>query len=443
MTRTCHPPLHLILCLGALAIVVACAAPPAPPPQAVPTAAPTAAPTAVPMAAPTAAPMAAPTAAPALPPRYDLVLRGATLIDGTGGPPLPDAAVAIRDGRVVAVGRADALAFSGDTPVRELGGATILPGLINAHAHTDTLGDDELRAWARAGVTTVRDLGGPAAELVDRRDRIAAGGDPSLPRLLVSGPIVTVDGSFSIRIYGLSDGVLLVDGPDDARRRIDALLDQGVDLVKIATSGRTDVSWPELSAEEIAAITGAAAARGVRVVAHVDRASALRRAVESGVAEAVHSPRDRIPDDLIALMVARGVGLVPTIAVYEGLALQRGNAVEWRRVIQPVMYDNLARFAAAGGQLAFGDDYGGAPDMRLGMPMDEIRHWAAAGIAPMAIIVAATLGGARACGLEDQLGTIAPGKVADILVVQGDPLADLGALERPLLVLRGGVEVGR
>lgn len=374
-------------------------------------------------------------------PRYDLVLTNATLIDGTGAPPMPNAAVAILGDRIVAVGRAAELIFSPDTPRHDLNGASILPGFINAHAHTSGLSDEDLRAWTRAGITTVRDLGGSPAEVIARRDRIAAGADPSLPRLVVAGPLVTVDNSFSTQIYGPGDQLLLVHGPEDARVKISALLDEGVDLIKIAVSGRTDIRADELSDEEVAAICATAAERGVRVVAHVDRAVALRRAVLNGIGEAVHSPRDRIPDDLIQLMVERGVGLVPTIDVYESLAEGRGAAAEWRRSTMPVMYDNLRRFVAAGGNLALGDDYGGAPNMLPGMPIAEIEHWAAAGIDPMTIIVAASAGGTRATGLESVVGTVEPGMVADILVVDGNPLTDINALTRPLLVLHNGQPV--
>jgi imidazolonepropionase-like amidohydrolase len=170
----------------------------------------------------------------------------------------------------------------------------------------------------------------------------------------------------------------------------------------------------------------------------VDRAVALRRAVENGVDGVAHSPRDRIPDSLIALMVERGVTMTPTIAVYEGLARERGNLAEWRRLTRPVMYDNLRRFAAAGGLLALGDDFGGAEGMMLGMPAEEIGHWLAAGLTPMQVIVAATSGSAQMAGLENELGTIAPGFAADILVVEGNPLEGIDALVRPVLVVHGG-----
>jgi imidazolonepropionase-like amidohydrolase len=107
------------------------------------------------------------------------------------------------------------------------------------------------------------------------------------------------------------------------------------------------------------------------------------------------------------------------------------------------MYDNLRRFAAAGGTLALGDDYGGAQEMTVGMPAEEIGHWLAAGLTPMDVVVAATSGSARAAGLGDELGTLAPGFAADLLILDGDPLEDIDALVRPLLVIHGGEEVMR
>jgi imidazolonepropionase-like amidohydrolase len=299
------------------------------------------------------------------------------------------------------------------------------------------LSDSELAGWTRAGITTVRDVGGPREMILARARALEAADDPNLPRMLAAGPIITVPGGHPISVYGPSDESLAVRGPDDARAQVEALIDGGARVIKIAVSGRTDVSWPELSDAEIAAITDAAHARGVRVAAHVDRAAALRRAVAGGVDDAAHMPRDRMPDDLVALMVARGVALVPTIDVYESLAEGRGIGDEWRRTTLPVMQDNLRRFAAAGGLLALGDDYGN-PGVALGMPMPEIRHWLDAGLTPMQVMVAGTHGAARVCGLAGELGAVHPGLLADLLVVEGDPLSDIEALARPTLVVHGG-----
>jgi imidazolonepropionase-like amidohydrolase len=245
-------------------------------------------------------------------------------------------------------------------------------------------------------------------------------------------------GEQALRVEGLA-----VRDADDARAIVSALADGGADLIKLAVSGRTDVHWMELSDEEIAAITTTAHARGLRVSAHVDRVIALRRAVLNGIDNAAHSPRDRIPNDVITLMVERGVTMSPTISVYEALARHRNKDAAWRKQMQPVMYDNLRRFVAAGGTLALGDDYGGVPDMPVGMPMAELLHWQAAGLSPQQIIEASTRGSALAMGLEAELGTVEVGKVADLLVVQGNPLADLGALARPILVVHDGQIVDR
>jgi len=123
--------------------------------------------------------------------------------------------------------------------------------------------------------------------MLDRieRDHIAAGGDPSLPRLLIAGPLLDVLGSFSTQIYGVSNRVALVESPTDACAEVAALLDGSANLIKLAVSGRTDVSWAELSDAELAAIVATVRARGTHVVAPVDRAVALRRAVEQGVSQ--------------------------------------------------------------------------------------------------------------------------------------------------------------
>lgn len=431
--------------------LAACAAPPAPPvaeaaqhPTSLPVlptvtpAPPTALPAATVAPSPTPPALPTPTAAPA--PRYDLVLVGGTLIDATGAPPLPNAAVAIQGGRIVSVGPADALVYSADTPVRDVRGATIMPGFINTHVHITGLTDDDLRRWTRAGVTTIRDLAGPLADLVARRNRLRASGDASLPRLLVAGPIVTVEGGYP---FAVAEQALRVEGlavrdAEHARATVATLADAGADVIKLAVSGRTDVHWNELSDEEIAATTAAAHARGLKVSAHVDRVVALRRAVLNGIDDAAHSPRDRVPDDVIALMVERGVSMSPTISVYEALARQRGTDAVWRKHMQPVMYDNLRRFVGAGGILALGDDYGGVPGMPVGMPIAELVHWRAAGLSAQQIIEASTRGSARAAGLDADLGTVEVGKLADLLVVQGDPLTELEALARPLLVVHNG-----
>lgn len=367
----------------------------------------------------------------------DLLLTGGTLIDGTGGAVLEDAAVAVRDGRILAVDKAADLDVAEGSRTLDVSGKTILPGFINTHVHSRYVTLEQTKTWTREGVTMVRDLGGFLDDIVARKSDSEAGGDPQLPRLLVSGPMISVPGGHPFPIYGDDYPALAVRGPDHARAQVNELLDAGVDHIKIAVSGRTDTGWPELSDEEIQAITRTAHARGARVAVHVDTAAGLRRAVENGVDAAAHSPRDLIPDDLIAEMAERGVALSPTIDVYQNLAEEDGTVAEWNATTLPIMQDNLRRFAEAGGTLALADDFGN-PGVELGMPMDEIQQWSNAGLSPMRIIVGATRDAAKVSGLGGEIGTLEKGKAADLLVVDGDPLADLGALERVELVVRNG-----
>ncbi len=367
----------------------------------------------------------------------DLVVTGGTLVDGTGSRPLEDASVAVKGDSIVAVGESESLRISDDARVVDVDGGTILPGFVNAHVHSRYVTLEETRAWTRDGVTTVLDLGGASEKLIGRKQATRESGDANLPRLLVSGPMITVPGGHPIPIYGPDYPALAVRGPEDAKAQVERLISDGVDHIKIAVSGRTDTGWPELSDEEILAITQAAHDGSVRVSVHADTASGLRRAVENGVDDAAHAPRDTIPNSVIREMVERDVTLTPTIDVYQNIAEDNGEAADWNATTLPVMYDNLRRFVKAGGTLALGDDFGN-PGVELGMPMDEIEHWKAAGLTPMQTILAATAGGATVSGLQDEIGTLQVGKTADILIVEGDSLADIQALENVELVVHDG-----
>ncbi len=359
-----------------------------------------------------------------------LALVHATLVDGTGAAPLPDATVLVAGERILAAGPSSAIAIPAGARVIELSGSCILPGFINAHVHF-AFDAASLRTWARAGVTTVRDL-----EIISSSPSLAEAGRllalrrtalsaPECARLLAIGYLITVPGGY---------GRTCVSSPEEARRRVDELLDQGADQIKYSLeTGYAGVQGlPLLTAEEIAAIVDAAHARGRRVTTHITQAGFLSRVVESGADEAAHLPYDHIPDELIGRMVDRGFIIVPTLTVLEFYGALAGTA------------DNLRRFVAAGGQVALGNDHTSTPPpeagavWELGMPMHELRLMRQAGMTPAQIVVAATRNAARACGLEAELGTVEAGKLADLLVVEGDPLRDLEALRRVRLVVHGG-----
>jgi imidazolonepropionase-like amidohydrolase len=347
-------------------------------------------------------------------PGAPLVIRG-RLIDGRGGEPVEDGVIIIREERIVAVGPSPRVAIPAGATVIELPDATVLPGLINAHVH-EAYREMHLRLWAREGVTTVRDLGWDLGyDYFTARDRLAR--DPANARIVAAGPIVTVPGGYPIVFVGMPS--LTVTSPEDVRAKIGQLIDDGADVIKITIAPG---AGPCLSRAEAAAIVETAHARGIPVSAHATSAGNLERALDAGVDDIAHMAVDPVSDATIDRMVAAGVGWVPTLEVLDD-SIRQHNGTE-----------NLRRFVAAGGLVALGDD--GAAG--VGMPLRELEHMRDAGMTPMEVIVAATRGAARVCRLDGALGTLEVGKLADVLVVAGDPLTDLQALTHVQLVVHGG-----
>jgi imidazolonepropionase-like amidohydrolase len=188
-----------------------------------------------------------------------------------------------------------------------------------------------------------------------------------------------------------------------------------------------------LSPEEAAAIVETAHARGAWVSAHVSVTQDLEKALDAGVDDIAHMVTDELPDELAVRVVESGTYWVPTIELWKGVGYGLGFHV----------VDNLRHFVKAGGKVALGTDYAGAPDVDfdLGMPIDEIEWMQEARMTPLQIIVAATKHAAHVCDLDQEIGTLEEGKIADILVVDGDPLKDIHALTKTKLVFREGVSV--
>lgn len=343
-----------------------------------------------------------------------LVLLG-TLIDGTGADPLPDAALVVHGDRIVAVGPRAEVSIPTGAQIIELPQATILPGFINTHVH-NAYNASYLQMWAQAGVTTVRDLGERLGRpYFDTRDRL--GTDPHNARLIAAGPLVTVPGGYPIAGNHFSS--LTVTSPENAREKIEQLIDDGADVIKITlTSGQA----PSLSPEVAATIVETAHERGIPVTAHATTAADLRRALDADVDDVAHIAVDRVSDKVIRQMVDAGVSWVPTFEPLEN----RGQ-------------DNLRRFIEAGGRVALGNDSGYLAGIEVGMPMREIQALYDAGLTPMQIIVASTRNAAYVCQRLATLGTLEVGKYADVLIVEGNPLQDLQALKDVRLVVHSGV----
>jgi imidazolonepropionase-like amidohydrolase len=364
-----------------------------------------------------------------------LALVNGRLIDGTGAEPVPEAAVLIEGARILSVGPSQQAQIPDGAQVLDAAGATILPGLINAHVHA-AYKESTLKAWAAGGVTTVRDVGngGRRSELFALRDEMGA--TSAGARLVAAGPMVTVPGGYPMVPWGGSG--VTVTSADDAREKVGALLDDGADVVKIALeSGATfGREIPMLSPAEAAAIVEVAHERGTLVSAHVTAARDIEPALDAGVDDLAHMVVDELPDALIERAVSAGVTWIPTLELWDGVSRAQGIDLDQRAI------GNLARYVAAGGTVALGTDYAGyTTPFQLGTPIREVELMLEAGMSPLQVLVAATRNAAQVCNLGSEIGTLVPGKRADILVVEGDPLQDVQALMRTRWVLRNGVVI--
>jgi imidazolonepropionase-like amidohydrolase len=352
-----------------------------------------------------------------------LVLVNGTLIDGTGADPIPNAVLLIQGERILAVGSKEAIKIPRGANVIDLGGATILPGFINAHVHF-AFDEKNLKAWAYGGVTTVRDeaivsSSGELDKFMKQRDE--SNWNPQHARLISAGYMMTVPNGY---------GDLFVTSPDEARQKVFEELDAGVDLIKISMedgyAGRSGL--PKLTDEEIAAIVSAAHERGALVSGHITQAEYLEALVKAGVDDIAHVSYEGVADEVWQEMVNKDIYLVPTFTVFRNYGAPVSTCVL-----------NLKNFLSQGGQVALGNDYGGGPgDFELGIPMYELEQMSRAGMTPMQIITAGTQNAAIVSGIEDQVGTLETGKFADVLVVAGNPLKDLQNLTDIRMVIHNG-----
>jgi len=406
--------------------------------------------------------------------KVTVVIRRGTLIDGTGRDPLPRSAIVVEGDSIVAVGSESEVSWSPDAQIMDAEGKWVLPGFIDVHAHMIAYEYDlekrlttpasltvlktmkNLRATLEAGVTTVRDAGG-----VDLGIKMAVEQEliPG-PRLFISiVPLTQTGGLFDLY---LGSGAKLdttnmigrvrhfCGGVETLRQTVRELLLAGADVIKICTTGSVyskpgSVPAPQFTPEEIETVVYEARAAGKRTMTHAEGGVGLRNAVRAGIDSIEHG--FYLSDEDIALMLEKGTFLVPTLACNYGIlkVIERdptaGIHEQSVRVAKEITADHAESFrraAEAGVKIAMGSDAFGWDQ---GENLFELELMVRSGFSPMQAIMAGTRFAAQCLGVENRLGTLTPGKIADVLVVDGDPLADVKVLqdrENLALIMKGG-----
>ncbi len=395
-----------------------------------------------------------------------LITCGRVVVD-PGLPALPEATIVVDGDRIERVAPAgDPVPAADVTRVLDAGGATVIPGLISAHAHLTMAGDadpygrdrlasDEAtlilavanaQASRRAGVTTLRDCGGRGVLVERLRDAVAAGVIPG-PRIVTCGRAITTTGGHGSRRGIEADSV---DGLRAASRR---LIKGGVDFLKVIATGGggtagSNVGAPQFTVAELETVVDEARRLGRLVTVHAIGTEGIRRALAAGVDGIEHcgwmALRDGLEYDegLVDRIAARGVVVTPTLTAWYRKAYDdfRGMSAD-RRAMRAVREERTAlyrRMVEAGVVFAAGPDTG-ISDTRFDEFAWEVELFAEKlGLTPSQALATATTNAARAVGRTAELGSIAAGKLADLVVVDGDPTQDLRALRRVRAVIVGG-----
>ncbi len=415
-------------------------------------------------------------------------LVGGTLIDGYGGDPIHNSVIVIEGDKIVAVGNQDNTAIPQNAEIISTDGMSVLPGLWDMHVHTMLTGHSDYTYWDKvypplwkdvimpasahqlllAGVTSARDLGGPLEESIAVRDAINRGEIPGAT-LYVSGPFIqhkAYPGTEQFR-WG-------VNGVDDARKKIKKLADAGVDVIKL-------IDQDQMTMEEVRAVVDEAHKQNLKVVAHSHRPEEIRRGLLAGADCFEHtglSSAPKYPDDIMEMIKERTADMsrgplfwTPTVEVLYNYEYMRDNPEfidedSWHRGLpdsvvvdirkslehtdqlpyfqltpsrRPTLETKINQLLDAGVVLMVGTDSGIPMKFHSQSTWNELDVWVNEfGIDPMYAIRGATYWPSLWMGVEDEVGTVTPGKYADIIAVKGDVLRYISLLQDVDLVIKRG-----
>ena len=396
-------------------------------------------------------------------------LKAARLFDGVGNAALEPGLIVVSDGKIVSISNRTAPAGA---TVIDLGDATLLPGFIDAHTHLSDefnanydgatllslqrpVAETAIRATANArktllaGFTTVRDLGSSDFIDVGLRNAINAGVVPG-PRMLVSVHALGSTGGHCDDGAGFRFGALnhesgpedgVINSPDQARYAVRFNIKYGADVIKTCASGGVlsptdDVDVPQLSQAELDALVGEAHTLRRKAAAHAHGAEAAKRAIRAGIDSIEHGTF--LDDEALQMMHDRGVYLVPTLTTRIGLLESKFPPLVQEKADRALKQQDamVKRAIALGVKIALGTDAAVYPHGSNGL---EFALMAADGMTPAQSLKAGTSVAAELLGLQDKIGVLKPGMLADIVAVPGNPLNEIKLTQTVIFVMKGGV----
>jgi imidazolonepropionase-like amidohydrolase len=398
------------------------------------------------------------------------VIYNGTLIDCRTALPQRHMAVLLRGDRIEAVGPADQLAAPADAQYIDARGKTIMPGMIDAHIHITGDGDPNLlkhlrrtvpeqaiiasvhaKATVEAGFTSIRDAGAGFLIDIGLREAVNAGRVPG-PRMKVSGRGLGITGGHGDNFFPPEiqfAGRMVVDSPDEARKAAREQLRAGADCIKILATGgvmseRTESDPRGMTVEEMRAAIDEAKNVGAKTLAHAQGNQGIKNAIIAGIDSIEHG--FYLDDEAIEMMIKRDVFMVPTLAAVHQIVVNGEkmgvppHAVRKATKAQEAHLVSFRKALDAGVKIAMGTD-AATPFNYHGNNALELELMVNAGMTPAQALLATTRMGAELLGVLGDLGTVEAGKLADIILVAGDPLADISILRRLeniSLVMKGG-----